>query len=163
VTGNGSKKPEGILDASSGIDASLETAASNVIAGDDLIKLFFSLKGAYTANAQWVMNRTTIRDVRLLKDAVNGNYLWQAGLSGLAPATILDRPYNEAPDMPLASVDNTKVMPWDFRRATSPFDRIQSAVQRDRSRRPRRYGAVIFRRRLGGRRSCRRHLIQSQG
>lgn len=152
VTGNGSKKPEGILDASSGIDASLETAASNVIAGDDLIKLFFSLKGAYTANAQWVMNRTTIRDVRLLKDAVNGNYLWQAGLSGLAPATILDRPYNEAPDMPLASVDNAKVIAFgDFRRGYVAVDRIQTAVQRD----PYTQAAdgmvrFIFRRRLGG-------------
>lgn len=152
VTGNGSKKPEGILDPNSGIDASLETAASNTVAADDLIKLFFSLKGAYAVNAEWLMNRTTIRDVRLLKDAVNGNYLWQPGLAGVAPATILDRPYHDTPDMPLASVDDAKVAAFgDFRRGYIAVDRLQTAVQRD----PYTQAAdgmvrFIFRRRLGG-------------
>lgn len=132
VTGTGAKQPEGILAVGSGIDATLETAASNVLAGDDLIKLFFSLKGAYARNAAWVMNRATIRDVRLLKESVSGNYLWQPGLAGLGPATLLDRPYFEAPDMPLVTTDNAKIIAFgDFRRGYIAVDRIVMTAQRD--------------------------------
>lgn len=132
VLGSGSKQPEGILAPGSGIDATLQTAASNAIDGDDLIKLYFALKGAYARNADWVMNRQTIRDVRLLRESSTGNYLWEPGLSGIGPAQILGRPYHEAPDMPLASVDNAKVVAFgDFRRGYIAVDRIAMTAQRD--------------------------------
>lgn len=149
VAGTGVKQPEGFLNAT-GVTG-IPSGTSDVLSADDLIKLYFELKTAYARNATWVMKRSTIRDARLLKDAVNGNYLWAPGLAGVSPATILDRPYVEAPDMP-AVADAAKAVAFgDFRRGYIIVDRMQMAVLRDPYTQARN-GMVefIFRRRVGG-------------
>ncbi len=129
VAGDGvDGKPEGFL-----VHPDVELVASttnDVVSADDFINVYYALKDAYAKNASWVMRRSTIRDARKLKDTQN-NYLWQPGLAGLAPATILDQPYVEAKDMP-AIADQAKAVAFgDFRRAYVVVDRIQIATLRD--------------------------------
>lgn len=138
VTGDGvDGKPEGILAATdqgylgaNGIET-YETATNDVLAADDVIKLFFLLKEGYVRNATWLMKRTTIRDIRLMKDTAAGNYLWQPGLAGVAPATILDRPYREATDMPTVADAAKAIAFGDFRRGYLIVDRVQIETLRD--------------------------------
>lgn len=138
VSGDGvDGKPEGILSATdqgylgaNGIET-LASATNDVLAADDIIKLAFLLKSGYVSNATWLLKRSTIRDIRLMKDTGAGNYLWQAGLAGVAPATILDRPYLECTDFP-AVADGAKVIAFgDFRRGYVIVDRVSIETLRD--------------------------------
>jgi HK97 family phage major capsid protein len=146
IAGNGVARPAGIL-----VHPDIETVnsgAASAVTGDGLIKLYFALKDAYARNATWVMRRSTIRDIRILKDG-QGNYLWQPGIAGVGPATILDRPYIEAKDMPAVAASAKAIALGDFRRGYLIVDRIAMQVQRDPYTRK---GFMVFigRRRVGG-------------
>ena len=49
--------------------------------------LFYSLKSPYRKNAVWILNDSTIKAIRKLKDN-NGQYLWQPSLVAGTPDTI---------------------------------------------------------------------------
>lgn len=57
-----------------------------------LIDLYYSLKAPYRKNAVWVLNDSTVKVIRKLKDS-NGNYLLQPALKDGEVSTILGRPY----------------------------------------------------------------------
>lgn len=128
VSGDGVGKPEGIL-TKSGITEVVSGSASAITA-DGLINLAYALSDFYARNATWIMRRTSIRDIRKLKD-VNNQYLWQPGLAGTSPATILDRPYIEAPDMPAIAANAYPIVFGDFRNGYKIIDRQQIRVLRD--------------------------------
>lgn len=102
INGNGAQQPLGLLVAS-GI-ASTETAASNVLAGDDIINWAYSLDVRYARNAVILCNQSFLRKVRLLRDASGGagtgQYLWQPGLQQGQPGIILDFPYELSTSYP---------------------------------------------------------------
>ncbi len=75
------------------------------------------------------MRRSTIRTIRKFK-AEDDQYLWQPGLAGLAPATILDRPYMEAIDMPAVGSGTFPIAFGDFRAGYTIVDRIGLAIER---------------------------------
>lgn len=137
VSGDGvDGKPEGFLTAAdtgylgaAGIKT-VTSVTNDVVSGDDFINLYFELKDAYARRASWVMRRATLRDARKLKDTQN-NYIWQPGLAGLAPATILDQPYVEALDMPAIGDAALAVAFGDFRRGYWIVDRLQIETLRD--------------------------------
>jgi HK97 family phage major capsid protein len=128
VNGNGVGKPEGFLQHS-GVTG-VTSGTNDVLSADDIINLYFEPKTAYATNGTWVMARSTIRATRKLKDSQN-QYLWQPGLAGVAPATIMDRPYVEAPDMPAIADASKPIAFGDFRRGYVAVDRIVAEVQRD--------------------------------
>ena len=64
-----------------------------------LITLKHAIKTAYTRNANWALNRTSLGAIRQLKDGQN-NYIWMPGLALGKPNTIDGDPYVEVPDMP---------------------------------------------------------------
>jgi HK97 family phage major capsid protein len=85
VGGSGVNKPEGIIanvtgSGSADVEQVLNGAASFTSA-DGIIKLVHQLKEQYWADARFILNRFTLRDLRLLKDTTN-NYLWQPGVLG---------------------------------------------------------------------------------
>jgi HK97 family phage major capsid protein len=137
VSGDGvDGKPEGFLTAAdtgylgaNGIKTVTSTT-NDVIKGDDFINVYYELKEAYARNGTWVLRRSTVRDARKLKD-LQDNYIWQPGLAGLAPATILDRPYVEAIDMPAVGDGALAVAFGDWRRGYWIVDRIQIETLRD--------------------------------
>jgi len=128
VSGDAVGEAEGLL-TNTGI-AYTPGGHASLLQADGLIDLFFALKDAYARNATWVMRRATIGAARKLKGSDN-NYLWQPGLGSSLPATLLDRPYVEAVDMPAIAVDAFPVLFGDFRRGYMILDRIQMSVLRD--------------------------------
>lgn len=67
-TGNGTGKPLGILADTGGAQTGVTAASATAITADELIDLFYSLKAPYRKNAVWVLNDSTIKVIRKLKD-----------------------------------------------------------------------------------------------
>jgi len=149
VSGSGVGKPEGFMASTSGVSTTNSGHATTVTA-DGLISLKHAVKTAYTANANYVMNRTTLGSVRKLKDG-NGNYLWQPGIAAGKPNSIDGDPYVELPDMPSEGAGLKPVAYGDFRRGYTLVDRIAMEMLRDPYTQAT-SGNIrfIFRRRLGG-------------
>lgn len=73
-SGDGSGKPLGILAATGGAQTGVTAASSTAVTADELMDLFYSLKSPYRKKAVWVLNDSTIKAVRKLKDST-GQYL----------------------------------------------------------------------------------------
>lgn len=89
--GDGTGKPLGIFAKTGGAEVGVTAASATAITADELIDLYYSLKAPYRKNAVWVLNDSTVKAIRKLKDN-NGNYLWQPALTAGTPDTILGRP-----------------------------------------------------------------------
>jgi HK97 family phage major capsid protein len=126
------------------------SGAATAITADGLINLFYAPKTFYVSSSQFIMNRSTIREVRKLKDG-EGNYLWTPGIPGAVPNTILGAGYMEVPDMPSIGAGTYPVIFGDIRRAYVIVDRIALQVQVDYTTGAD-SGLVVFRarRRVGG-------------
>lgn len=99
VNGNGSGKPYGVVVGSAlGVTAASATA----IAADEVIDLFHSVKQAYRKRGTWLINDTTAKLLRKLKDST-GQYLWQPGLTAGVPDLLLGKPVAYSEDMPAAT------------------------------------------------------------
>lgn len=86
--GDGKGKPEGLFgSADLGV-----TAATVNITFDDVMDLFYSLRSPYRKKATWLLNDSTVKAIRKLKDG-NGNYIWQPSVRDGEPDRILNRPY----------------------------------------------------------------------
>ena len=73
--GDGTSKPTGVLvDAEDGV-----TANSVNITFDDIMDLYHSLRSPYRSKAVWILNDSTVKALRKLKDG-NQNYIWQPSL-----------------------------------------------------------------------------------
>lgn len=113
VIGDGSGKPTGILDGTAGAQVGVTAAATNAITAEELIDLFYSLKAPYRRRAIWVLNDTTIKLIRKLKDGT-GNYLWQPAYREGEVSTILGRPYYTSPSMPTVQAEAKTVIFGDL-------------------------------------------------
>jgi HK97 family phage major capsid protein len=110
TTGTGSSQPNGAVTASTlGVTAASATA----ITADELIDLQFSVDAAYARNGSWMLNRSTLKLIRKLKDG-NGQYLWMPGINNGVPGSILGDPYVENSDMPAATTGLKSVLFGDF-------------------------------------------------
>lgn len=89
--GNGVGKPTGIFNETGGAENGVTSTAAT-ISFDDVMDLFYSLKAPYRKNAKWILNDSTVKAIRKLKDG-NGNYIWQPSVSANTPDMILNRPY----------------------------------------------------------------------
>ena len=148
VSGNGVGKPEGFMvNPDVGI---VNSGSAAVITADGLFSLKHAIKTAYSRNASWSLNRTTLGSVRKLKDT-SGQYLWQSGLAAGKPNTLDGDPYVEVPDMPSEGANAFPVAYGDFKRAYTLVDRIAMDMLRDPFTQAT-SGNIrfLFRRRLGG-------------
>jgi HK97 family phage major capsid protein len=89
--GDGSGKPTGILAATGGAQLGVTTAGSTAITLDEVLDLFYSLKAPYRNKSVFIMNDSTVKAIRKLKDG-QGQYLWQPSIQAGTPDTILNRP-----------------------------------------------------------------------
>ena len=111
-TGDGKGKPTGIFNAAGGASDGVTTAAAG-ISFDDVMDLFYALKSPYRRKAVWVLNDTTVKALRKLKDN-NGNYIWQPSVQAGQPDMILNRPYYTSAYVPEVAA-GAKVMAFgDF-------------------------------------------------
>lgn len=99
IVGDGNKKPTGILSAAGGAEIGVTAASEKAITADEIIDLYYSIKAPYRKNAVWILNDSTVRAVRKLKDS-NGQYLWQPALHEGDHETLLGKKILTSPYMP---------------------------------------------------------------
>lgn len=109
--GDGQKKPTGVLAEKGG--AGIGVTAGAALKADDLIDLFYALRAPYRRKAVWVMNDSTVKAIRKLKDA-NGQYLWQAAITAGTPDTILNRPVYTSSFVPEIAAGSKSVLFGDL-------------------------------------------------
>jgi HK97 family phage major capsid protein len=148
LSGSGVGRPFGFLNNAS--IATVNSGAAAALTADGLLSVYYGIKTDYARAAVWMMNRSTIGQIRRLKDG-DGEYLWAPGLAGGVPNTINGAPYVEAADMPDVGASAKPVAFGDFRRGYVIVDRIAMEMLRDPYTQAT-SGAVrmIFRRRVGG-------------
>ncbi len=130
LTGNGVNKPEGMLTTGINELGKAANGHASELQADGLIEIYYKLKSAYAANANWLLNRNTLKTVRKMKDG-NGNYLWTPNLSIAKPPTILERPYVECPTMPDVAVNAYPIIFGDIRKLYTIIDRTIIETLRD--------------------------------
>ncbi|PIR33987.1 MAG: phage major capsid protein [Alphaproteobacteria bacterium CG11_big_fil_rev_8_21_14_0_20_44_7] len=135
INGNGSGKPLGILQYTAGTSwgeiEQINSESDGAVTADSLVNLYYSLKDEYAKNATFLMNRSVMQAVRLLKESTTDQYIWQPGLAAGAPDTLLGVPVAQATDMPVAASDSLSVALGDFKRGYKIVDRIGMRVLRD--------------------------------
>lgn len=110
--GDGTGKPIGIFNKTGGAETGV-TAATTGITFDDVMDLYYSLRAPYRNKATWILNDSTVKAIRKLKDG-NGNYIWQPSVREGEPDRILNRPYRTSIYVPELAA-GSKVMAFgDF-------------------------------------------------
>ncbi len=112
-TGDGSGKPTGILATTGGAQVGVTTAGAAAITMDEVLDLFYSLKAPYRNRAVFVMNDSTVKAIRKLKDG-QGMYLWQPSVQAGTPDTILNRPVYTSAYMPAIAASAKTIVFGDF-------------------------------------------------
>jgi HK97 family phage major capsid protein len=134
ISGNGVGQPRGILTYAAGTSwnqiQQVNSGTSGVVTSDGLINVFYALKDAYSKRASFLMNRTVIQAVRLLKATTN-EYLWQPSLASGTPDTLMGVPLYMASDMPTAAANSLSVAVGDFQAAYQIVDRKGISILRD--------------------------------
>ena len=138
VDGNGVSKPDGIVNVSGSTTvATTGSGSPKAILPDDIIDTVYALQEYYTSSSRWLLNRTTIKQIRKLKDS-NDQYFWQPtfgnGLVDGNPATIMGYGYRECVDMTAGgagSASDVVGLFGDFRRSYGISDRLSLAIVRD--------------------------------
>jgi len=126
VNGDGSAKPTGIVGGAT--DSGITFAGTAAITADELIDTQHGLTRPYRANAVWMVNDSTLKMIRKLKDGDN-QYLWQTGLVAGAPDTLLGRPIYSSTAMPAATTGLKSVVFGDLSGYTIA-DRTGRTIQR---------------------------------
>jgi HK97 family phage major capsid protein len=142
ITGNGVKKPRGILTYAAGTpSASTFSVIEQVVSGgagafastkpgDALINLVYALKAQYRERAVFMMRRSTLAEVRKLKDAQD-NYLWQPDFQQKQGGTLLGFNIVEAEDMPAIGANSLSIAFGDFQSGYQIVDRQGIRILRD--------------------------------
>ena len=112
-TGDGKGKPLGVLAAKGGAEAGVTAASATAVTADELMDLYYALKSPYRKKSVWVLNDSTIKAIRKLKDG-NGQYLWQPSLTAGTPDTILGRPVKTSAYMPAIAAGAKSIAFGDF-------------------------------------------------
>jgi HK97 family phage major capsid protein len=130
VSGDGTKKPTGLLSATgiaeikSGNAATLGTDPASLIIG-----MFHSVPSVVAQKGVWLMNRTTLGTLRKLKDG-DGRFIMVEPITAGAPLTLLGRPIVEATDMPDIAANAYPIVFGDLS-GYRIVDRVGVSVKRD--------------------------------
>ena len=113
ITGNGTHKPLGILAETGGAEVGVTAAKGDSLTADELIDLYYSLKSPYRKSAIWILNDSTVKAIRKLKNN-DGTYLWQPAIKDGEVNTILGRPYYTSSFIPALASGNKSVLFGDL-------------------------------------------------
>ncbi|MDE3041125.1 MAG: phage major capsid protein [Nitrospirota bacterium] len=97
VVGSGVGQPEGMF--SNGAVSLVHSGSASTITADSIRAMFYGLPAAFRNNGYWLMNDSTIQVIKTLKDST-GAYLYDRGIFGLVPETLMGRPILSCPDAP---------------------------------------------------------------
>lgn len=113
ITGNGTGKPTGLLHATNGAGTGV-TTSGNTPTADEIFDLVHSIKSVYRRKAVFLLNDTTLKAIRKLKDG-QGQYLWQPGLKEGQPDMLLNYRIATSPFMPEIAAGNKVILFGDFK------------------------------------------------
>ncbi|MGB7407205.1 MAG: phage major capsid protein [Pontixanthobacter sp.] len=143
VSGNGVNQPMGFLNAPKSEDldgdrafGSLQYVGTGSASGfgsspeGRLIDLVHTMKAGHRQGASFVMNSTTLAEVRKLKTA-DGAFLWQPGLVEGQPDRLLGYPVVEAEDMPDMQNGAFPIAFGNFRHGYLIAERSATQILRD--------------------------------
>lgn len=139
LTGNGSKKPKGILgytfttDADGSRDLGKIQKISGGLTFDSILSVYYALRQVYRrqGDCAWLMNGATIEALRKIKDEQN-RYIWVDNIANGMAGSLLGCPVYESRFMPGASTNgNLCVLFGNFKKAYTIVDRLGLNVIRD--------------------------------
>ena len=113
ITGNGTGKPTGLLHATNGAGIGV-TTNGNTPTADEIFDLIHSIKSVYRKKAVFLLNDSTLKVLRKLKDG-QGQYLWQPGLKEGQPDTLLNYRLVTSPFMPEIDSGNKVILFGNFK------------------------------------------------
>jgi HK97 family phage major capsid protein len=128
VNGDGVGKPKGFLTYTD--IGTINSGVSAAVTADSVVRLVYSLKEDYMANATFLMNRQTVQQVRLLKDTTN-NYIWNPSFVSGKDDTLFGIPVKQAVDMPIPAANANAIALADFKKAYQIVDRFGIRILRD--------------------------------
>lgn len=146
ISGNGVKKPRGLLSYTTVANASYAWGSIGYIASGDasafiaasssagpadcFLDTIYALKPGYRANASWLVNDLTAARMRKFRDG-DGNYLWQPVTVAGQPSLFMGYPVETDDNMPDVGTDRFPIAFGDFRQAYLVVDRIGMRVLRN--------------------------------
>lgn len=135
ISGDGVGKPRGILTYTAGtswgeIEQITSDSDGNVTA-DALVEMIYGMKEGYASRASFLMHRAALQQVRLLKEATTGQYLWQPGIAAGQPDILLGVPVFTSSDMESPATDSLSIALADFQSAYQIVDREGVRILRD--------------------------------
>lgn len=136
VSGTGVNQPRGILTYTAGSAGARSTilqynsGSATLITADAVLAMPYQIKSDYMANAVWLMKRSTVMAVMLLKDG-QGQYIWRPGLATGQPSTLAGYNIQPADDMPAVAAGTLPVAFGDFRHGYRVVDRLGITTLRD--------------------------------
>lgn len=140
LSGNGTNKPFGILTYVTGAANAAKhpwgaitgatVAGAAAVTTDEVLNLVYSLPSERNANAKFFLNRTSLGNIRKLKDGQN-NYIWQPTFVAGQPSTLVGYPVVEVPGMPNMTTGNISILFGDMEATYLVIDRVGIRVLRD--------------------------------
>ncbi len=143
INGTGTNQPKGFLTGPTAVTGDAGRAfgtLQHVVSGNaatlgttpelKLIDLVHSLRPGHRQGASWVMNSSTLAEVRKLK-ATDGSFIWQAGIMDGAPARLLGYPVIEAEDMPDVAANALPIAFGNFKAGYLIAERSATTILRD--------------------------------
>lgn len=161
VSGNGTKKPTGILAGPTPVTTADSARAFGTLqyiasgqasamptSADVFLDLVYGVRARYRSNARWLTSKAVLAAMRKYKDTTN-QYLWQPALTAGQPSTFMGFGIVEAEDMPAVAANAFPLAFGDFREGYLIADRVGMRITRDEITTP---GFVKFyvRKRVGG-------------
>ena len=116
-TGDLANQPKGILSyvgESEGIEAVTSTNSTLSFDENDILDLYYSLGDKYVNNASFLLPRTAMKQIRMLKDATSGQYLWNPALLTGTTDTLLGCPIYQSSYMPAVGKGTKSIIFGNF-------------------------------------------------
>ncbi len=139
LTGNGTKKPKGLLaytyttDADGSRDLGKIQKISGGLTFDSILSVYYALRQVYRrqGDCAWLMNGATIEALRKIKDEQN-RYIWVDNIANGMAGSLLGCPVHESRFVPGATTNgNLCVLFGNFKKAYTIVDRLGLNVIRD--------------------------------
>ena len=140
LAGDGVNKPYGLLTYVTGAANAarhpwgdikvVNSGNATNFTSDPLIDLMYELPAAYAANAKFYTNRSSLKNIRKLKDG-QGNYLWNPTFVAGQPSTVGGYALVDMPDMPTTAAGNIALLFGDMERTYLIIDRRGTMMLRD--------------------------------
>lgn len=102
LQGNGVNGPLGVLvadDFGIGTGQDITSGSTGAIDPDDIYDVIYNEKSQYRRSGRWVMGRSTVKAVRLLKDG-EGRWMWEPSMQVGEPSRLVGYPISESEFFP---------------------------------------------------------------